>query len=426
MPDELKAGERLTLDVRGMAHGGEGIAEAPDGRVVFVRGAIPGDRVSAEVIKVKRRWARAETVEVLEASADRVAPACEAPACEAAAAGAGCCDFAHIEPSAQLSYKRDILEGQLRVLSGRSGVLGCLEGPGDFEKIQLQPLTHWRTRVRLGVDDSGRAGMRKAKSNDLVTDAECSQPVQDLLDGIVGEGAQRFTPRSELVVVRDSEGQRHVVETRSAQRGKRVERVQKVLEGSGTVTERVGQSTFSFPATGFWQAHQAAADTYCEVISRWGAATYERAVAWDLYGGVGAFASALHTATGGGEVHTVDMSDASAAGGGDPVENSRHWSWIRHHETVEKEIGQLPHPGLVVLDPPRSGAGAQVIEAIADAQPERVIHIGCDPATFARDVAVFGGHGFVVKQMLLVDAFPMTHHFEVLAVLERKSPASGD
>ena len=154
MSEELKAGQRLTLNIRKMAHGGEGIADAPDGRVVFVRGAIPGDRVSAEIINVKKRWARAETVEVLDASAERVTSACEA-----AAAGAGCCDFAHIAPLAQLAIKRDILEGQLRVLSAQSGVLEEVEGPGDFESIQLQPLTHWRIRVRLGVDGSGRAGM---------------------------------------------------------------------------------------------------------------------------------------------------------------------------------------------------------------------------------------------------------------------------
>ena len=95
-----------------MAHGGEGIADAPDGRVVFVRGAIPGDVVEAQLTKVKKRWARADTTEILEPSANRVGPTCPA-----AAAGAGCCDFSHIQPDAQLGIKRDILVGQLGALS---------------------------------------------------------------------------------------------------------------------------------------------------------------------------------------------------------------------------------------------------------------------------------------------------------------------
>lgn len=424
MPDQPEAGQALTLHVRAMAHGGEGIADAPDGRVVFIRGAIPGDTVSAEPTKVKKRWMRAELREIVEPSPDRTQPACGA-----AAAGAGCCDYSHIAPEAQLRFKREVLEGQLRALSGRSGALHALVEPGaamPIDAIQLEPLTHWRTRVRLGVDAAGRAGMRKARSTDVIAGIPCAQPLDGLLDGIVGETAAAFSPGAELVVVRDSRGERHVVETQAAQRGRRVERIQRVLEGTGDVTEEVGGQEFTFPATGFWQAHAQAPQTYSDIIARWGAGDYANPVGWDLYGGVGAFVPALHSALGGGEVHTVDMSDASAAGGSDSEGARADRTWIRHHSTVEAGIAQLPAPGLVVLDPPRSGAGAQVVEAIAEAEPERVIHIGCDPATFARDVAVFGGHGFVVKQLLLVDAFPMTHHFEVLALLERHArPALG-
>ena len=89
-----------------------------------------------------------------------------------------------------------------------------------------------------------------------------------------------------------------------------------------------------------------------------------------------------------------------------------------HHGDVTEVVGQLPAPGLVVLDPPRSGAGADAVRAIAGARPERIIHVGCDPATFARDLSYFGEQGYVVKRMKLIDAFPNTHHFEVLAVLE--------
>lgn len=401
-----------------MAHGGSGIADAPDGRVVFVHGAIPGDRVEATLTKVKPRWARADAVRILEPSSIRVEPACEA-----AAAGAGCCDFSHVSESAQLELKRAVLLGQLRALAGRSGVMGSSFAPErDVETVALDPHTGWRTRVRLGVDAQGRAGFRKFRSNDLVTAAPCSQPVPGLLDGIVGPAARVFTPGSELVVVVDADGERHVVETVSAQRGRRVERMTNVVEGSGEVTERIGESEFRFPATAFWQAHVHAPRTYSDVISRWAGGTYVRRIGWDLYGGVGSFVPAISAALGGGRVVSVDYS-TSATSRRQPALEGLEVDVVR--SKVEDGIDQLPAPGLVVLDPPRAGAGAGVITAIAQAGPERIIHVGCDPATFSRDIATFGAGGYQVTRMVLVDAFPSTHHFEVLACLEPATAAGG-
>lgn len=398
-----------------MAHGGSGIADGPDGRVVFVQGAIPGDRVQAALTRVKRRWARAQIQMVIEPSNDRVTPACEA-----AAAGAGCCDYAHVAPSAQVDLKREVLLGQLHALAGKSGVVPpefALER--DLEVLALPPQTGWRTRVRLGVDARGRAGVRKLRSNDLVTEVPCSQPVPGLLDDIVGQGARRFTPGAELVVVLDSEGQRHVVETVSAQRGRRVERIGTVIEGTGEVRERIGTHGFAFPPTAFWQAHKHAPETYSEIISRWGEGRYERQVGWDLYGGVGSFVPAMSKALGGGHVVSVDYSTSATA---QPQPGLEGLDVKVVRAKVEESIAQLPAPGLVVLDPPRSGAGADAIGMIGQAAPQRVIHIGCDPAAFSRDLAAFGASGYRVTRMALVDAFPSTHHFEVLACLE---PAPG-
>lgn len=409
-----RIGDRLQLAVRAMAHGGEGIADAPDGRVVFIRGAVPGDTVDAELVKVKKRWARAELRAVVEPSPLRV-PA----TCPAAAAGAGCCDYAHIAPHAQAGLKREVLAGQLATLSGRSGVLEGFD-LDDIEVIKLEPLTGWRTRVRLGVDSEGRAGLRRARSTEVVASETCTQPVAGLLEGVAGSGADaRFTPDAELVAVMDANGQRHIVETMSAQRGRRVELIERTVEGTEDVVERVRGAEFVFPATAFWQAHARAAEAYSDIVAAWGRGDYATRTGWDLYGGVGAFVPAISDAIGGGLVESVDYSGAAAS--------RRHQGLATydahfHHGKVEDVVAQLPAPGLVVLDPPRSGAGAGVIEAIAEAKPERVIHIGCDPATFARDAAAFGGLGFVVKRLALVDAFPNTHHFEVIAQLE---PAHG-
>ena len=403
---ELERGQTRELTITRMAHGGEGIAEL-DGRVVFVRGAYPGDTVDATVTQVKKRFARAELTGVRAAG-----PLHVEQACPAAAAGAGCCDFGDLDPARETRLKADILTGQLTRL-GRVAELP------DPELIDLQPVRGWRTRVRLGVDKQGRAGFRARASHDVVH-IPCTQVVPGLLDGLVGEGARTFTPGAEIVAVLDSEGVRHVVETRKAPRGRRVEKVTEVLEGSGTVTERADGHTFRFPATAFWQAHVQAPGAYTGVVRRWlgdlGAS--ENKVGWDLYGGVGLFVPALADALGEDAViHSVDYSPAAAEVAQESLEPYR---LEIHNALVEKTVATLPTPRVVVLDPPRTGAGDEVVAGVAKKQPERVIHVGCDPATFSRDVAAWGENGYRITRLAVINAFPGTHHFEVVAELARR------
>lgn len=420
-PDaRLSTGATLKLSPHAMAHGGVAIAHAPDGCVVFVDGAVPGDTVTVELTRVKKRWARGRVVEVLEASPDRVPTDCPA-----AAAGAGCCDYSHIAPAAQTRFKREVLVGQLHNHAQPSGVLDGFDLAIDLEEDALEPVVGWRTRVRLGVGPDGRAGSRKARSNEIVSEKPCSQVVPGALDGIVGDGARTFTPGAELIVVVDSTGARHVVETSKAQRGRRVEDIETVIEGDPTVTEIVpvesgGESTeftFTFPATAFWQAHRAAPAAYSSYITDWAADNYARATGWDVYGGVGLFVPSISIAMGERpRIHSIDYSDAATR---DKQPALRDFDVEVLNQKVESGLDHLADPGLVVLDPPRTGAGDEVIAAIAAREPERVIHIGCDPATFARDLAAWGGAGYVVERMALVDAFPATHHFEVLTSLVR-------
>lgn len=393
------------LEITRMAHGGEGIAEL-DGRVVFVRGAYPGDVVEVSITQDKKRFARAEVVNVVTPGPLRVAQACPA-----AAAGAGCCDFGDLDPAAETRLKADILLGQLTRL-------GRVAEPPTPELHPLEPVRGWRTRVRLGVDKQRRAGFRAKNSHDIIPVA-CTQVVPELLDGLL---EATYTPGAEIVAVLDSTGERHVVETRRAPRGRRVEKVQQVLEGSGTVTERADDHTFRFPATAFWQAHSAAPDAYTGLVREWladlePAENSDRPVGWDLYGGVGLFVPALADALGGNAViHSVDYSPAAAKLTQESLEG---YVVEKHNKMVEKAIGNLPAPRVVVLDPPRTGAGDDVVAGVAKQNPERVIHVGCDPATFSRDVAAWGEQGYRLSRLAVLNAFPGTHHFEVMAELTR-------
>lgn len=397
--------EFLTLRATRMAHGSAAIAHADDGRIVLVDGALPGDLVRARIKRAKKSVIFAVTVEVLEAG-----PMRGPSLCQAAAAGAGCCDYHEVLPERAIELKAAVLSDQLR----RIAQLAHWPEP---ELIDLAPYRAWRTRVRLGVDAQGQAGVRARGSHDIIAQHLCSQPVSQLSEALAG----RFQPGTEVIGVYDSQGTTHIVQTQRPARGRRVESVSEVLAGSGTVTEYIdldsgGRRAFEFPATGFWQAHQAAPQTYNEIIYRWlssAAAELGNLPSWDLYGGVGALVPALQQATG-TEVHTVDYSPSAPVGAQDGV--------VSHRSAVDAAVGQLPRPGAVVLDPPRSGAGEKVVAGIVAAQPEVIIHIGCDPATFARDIHSFAAGGYLMDRLAVIDAFPGTHHSETIA---RLVPAPG-
>ena len=403
----LEVGQTPTLTITRMAHGGEGIATGPDGRVVFVRGAYPGDVVEATVTEVKKRFGRADATRIVTAGEYH-----GEQSCPAAARGAGCCDFGDIDYGREVELKHDILLGQLRRVID-------VEKLPDARLIDLTPHRGWRTRVRLGVDGQGRAGTRMLGSHELVTEVACTQVAPALVAGVVGEGARTFTPGAEVIAVLDSEGNRHIVETRKAPRGERVEEYTEVIEGDGEVVERADGVEFRFPPTAFWQAHSAAPDLYTGLVREWvSAVETRRPVAWDLYGGVGLFVPALGDNL--GEKSQIVSVDYSAAATASEQAGLRGYDVVRVNKRVDQAVGNLPAPDVIVLDPPRTGAGKKVIELSARAQPATVIHVGCDPATFSRDVAAWDEAGYEITDLAVINAFPGTHHFEVMARLNKK------
>ena len=195
-------------------------------------------------------------------------------------------------------------------------------------------------------------------------------------------------------------------------------RSERVAEGTGRPVERVGGRSWQLDATGFWQAHRGAAETYARVVGEWAQAS-EGALAWDLYGGVGVFASVLAGEVGErGLVESVDSSrsaivDAEIALADLPQVRLRG-------ARVERALAALASPPeVVVLDPPRAGAGRDVVAGVATSGAGRVIHIGCDPASFGRDIGLYLQHGYRFERLRAFDAFPLTHHVECIALLTR-------
>ncbi|MBI3213198.1 MAG: class I SAM-dependent RNA methyltransferase [Mycobacterium sp.] len=387
----------LELEIGPAANGGSCVARH-DGRVVFVRYALPGETVRAEVIDERGSYWHAVAVEILKPAPARVDSLCPI----AGVHGAGCCDMAFAEPAALRDIKGEVVANQLQRLGG-------FGWSGSAEAVGTVGSTGWRNRVRLEVGADGRAGFHRYHSDELVTDLRCAQVPAGLLDDLAPDGVRAG---DQLHVVLDDDGARHVV---CAGKGTRT----RVLQGSYEGVQRVGARSWALPVTAFWQAHRDAAATYSELVAQWAAAE-PGMTAWDLYGGAGLFAAALGEAVGSdGAVFSVDTARAGAKAGRVALADLPQVAFVTDSVRRALDSSTLPAADIAVLDPPRSGAGREIIDLVAAAHVPRVIHIGCEAASFARDIGLYRGHGYDVEQLRVFDAFPLTHHVECFALLTK-------
>lgn len=374
----------LDLDVGPIAHGGHCVARH-EGRVVFVRHALPGERVRAVVDEdAGGSFCRADAVVVLTASPDRV----PAPCSWARAGGCGGCDLQHVDPAAQRSLKADVLAEQLQRLAGIELRVPVEELPGGA--------LGWRRRVRLAVDGSGNAGLRAHRSHDVLPIADCPLAPAGTLAPVL---EQTFGPGGEVEVTVDADDVVHV--------------------DAGPVVQRAAGREWHLSPGVFWQVHPALPDTLAAVVGEWAAAP-AGGVAWDLYGGVGLFASVLAGQVGPtGGVTVVESSRQAVADGRAALADLPQIGW--RVGRVERLVGELDGtPDVIVADPPRRGLGRELVDALCARAPQRIVHVACDPAALARDVALFAGRGYRLAELRAFDAFPMTHHFECVALLVRE------
>jgi tRNA/tmRNA/rRNA uracil-C5-methylase (TrmA/RlmC/RlmD family) len=389
----------LTLAVGAPANGGSCVARH-DGRVVFVRYALPGETVRVRVTADRGSYWHAEVVEVIEPSNHRRASLCPIAGVD----GAGCCDLAFVEPEAARALKAEVVSNQL-------ARLGNYQWNGTVQPLRPIGPTGWRTRVRLDVGADGRAGFHRYRSDELVTDLNCGQLPAEMTDGLAGT---EWPAGAHLHVVIDDDGHRHVV--RTVRQGRRTSA--EVVEGNFHGVQRAGRHSWQVPVTAFWQAHCDAARTYSELVAEW-AQPEPGMTAWDLYGGVGVFAAVLADAVGeSGQVMSVDSSRAASRAARATLAELAQVSVIT--DSVRRALtAQRGGADVAVLDPPRAGAGREVIDLLAAADVPRVVHIGCEAASFARDIGLYQQHGYAVDKIAVFDSFPLTHHIECIALLTR-------
>jgi tRNA/tmRNA/rRNA uracil-C5-methylase (TrmA/RlmC/RlmD family) len=387
------------LTVGAPANGGSCVARH-DGRVVFVRYALPGERVRVRVTADRGSYWHAETIEVIEPSADRIASLCPIAGVD----GAGCCDLAFVDPAAGRALKAEVVSNQL-------ARLGNYQWNDAVAPVSTAGPTGWRTRIRLDVGADGRAGFHRYHSDELVVDLNCGQLPAGMIDGLTDVA---WPPGAHLHVVVDDDGQRHVA--RTVRHGRR--NSTDVVEGSYQGVQRAGRHTWQVPVTAFWQAHRDAARTYSDLVGDW-ARPDPGMTAWDLYGGAGVFAAVLGDAVGeSGQVVSVDSSRAATRSARATLADLPQVNVIT--DSVRRALtAQRSGADVAVLDPPRGGAGREVIDLLAAAEVPRIVHIGCEAASFARDVGLYQRHGYAVDKISVFDSFPLTHHIECVALLNR-------
>ncbi|MFJ9546994.1 class I SAM-dependent RNA methyltransferase [Streptomyces erythrochromogenes] len=426
-------GEEYEVEVGPVAHGGHCIARTAEGRVLFVRHTLPGEKVVAKVTEgdVDSRFLRADAITVLDASKDRV----EAPCPYAGPGKCGGCDWQHAKPGAQRRLKGEVVAEQLKRLAGLTAEEAGWDGtvmPAEGDKLPAGQVPQWRTRVQYAVDEDGTVGLRRHRSHEIEPIDHCmiaapgvselgiekqDWPQMATVEAIAASGSQDrqvvLTPRpgGRLPLV---ELDKPVSVLRVEERDGGVHRV----HGRPFVRERADGRTYRVGMGGFWQVHPQAADTLIKAVMQ-GLMPRKGEMALDLYCGVGIFAGALAERLGEtGAVLGIESTKRA-------VEDARHN--LADFPRVRIEQGKvetvLPKTGitecdLVVLDPPRAGAGKQTVRHVAGLSARRIAYVACDPAALARDLAYFAEAGYKPRTLRVFDLFPMTHHVECVAILE--------
>jgi 23S rRNA (uracil1939-C5)-methyltransferase len=432
-------GESVELEVEDLVYGGRGLARR-DGYVVFVAGALPGERVEAEVTKSKRSYAEARAVEVLRPSPDRIPDRCShgGEACPGA-------PWQGLPYELQLAHKRRQVEDSLRRLGGLDG----------FELEEIEPaVEQWRYRNKLeysfGPLDGGLAlGFHARGRWDVVVDVrDCllasergNKVRNEVRDWAIEEGLPAYDRRSQEGVLRNlvvREGRRSgEIQTRLVSSARPLPRppvdLHTVIEGAagGTdgptgvlgserLTEELSGLRFELSHGAFFQTNTEMAERLYGCVSEFAALSGSERV-FDLYCGIGAIGLTLAGQAGevwGLEVVPEAIADAKENAAANRIENTRFVA--ANARTGIRELReQAGRPDLVVVDPPRAGLSQKIVRRLVECEARRIVYVSCNPTTLAPNAAQLAEAGYRLRRVRPVDMFPQTPHIECVALLER-------
>jgi 23S rRNA (uracil1939-C5)-methyltransferase len=423
----------IEINLDAIAHGGEAIGRHA-GKAIFVPYAIPGERVRIEIVEERDRWARARLLDVLEHSPDRVEPPC--PYFGPAADTCGGCQWQHIAYPRQAELKQEIVADQLRRL-GRianppvADIVALADPSSDDDATAPAFLAYgYRNNVQFALTPEGRLGFRRAASHDVIPVERCLllEPRLDDLHAaldvawpeLIGVNLRAGTEVDDTLILFEAAGDEapELEIDLPAACALLTRRGLTPLIGEPWVFIEVLGRRYRVSAESFFQVNTIGAAALVEIVTAY-AGPQPGDVLLDAYCGAGLFALALAELA--GEVIGVESSPSACE---DFEFNAGEQSNISLHEgAVEQVLPALRSEGqrvdIVVLDPPRAGAGPEVIRELAALEPRRMVYVSCDPATLARDAVHLTAAGYRLVEAQPVDLFPQTFHVETVALWDK-------
>ena len=403
------------VDVTTLVYGGEALARLPDGRAVFIPFTLPGEKVRIRLTEDKRNFARAELIEVLQPSPDRVEPLCiHFGLC-------GGCHYQHIPYPLQLQWKQEIVRDQLQRI-------GKIADPPVQETVLSPENYYYRNYIQFHLTPEGQLGYHKWGSDQVFAAKECHLP-KEQINYIWPQLDFEALPEISRVGLRLGEGEDIQVTLESEE----LETPEMTLEemdisvvhlspagalvmaGSSYLIMQVFGRAFKVSAASFFQVNTPMAGALVthllEGLTKRQALGPQKLL-MDLYCGVGLFSAFLAPHVG----RLVGV-EASPSAADDFVVNLDEFENVELYEAeVEEVLPQLDlHPDTIVLDPPRAGLAPQVIDALRAMAPTWIAYVSCDPATMARDGKRLTASGYSLDQVIPFDLFPQTYHIETLS-----------
>jgi tRNA/tmRNA/rRNA uracil-C5-methylase (TrmA/RlmC/RlmD family) len=392
----LTVGDRFIVTIEKVAHGGHFIARHK-GAVIFVRHAIPGEEVEIEITGTGSSFNRADVVRVVNSSPDRVSAPCQF----AHRTGCGGCDFQHISLERQRLLKEEVIAEQfLRIAKKEIQV----------KVEEVGPPLGYRTRFNAVTTRNGDLGFKQARSNKVVPVSDCRILQQEI--GYQELSSRKWKGDLRVEVSLSSNGERTIATGYT-----RDETPVRTSEGPDVGHYTVNGYNLEVSPRSFWQSHKLAPTVLTQVVKEFADVRVGDQLL-DLYGGVGLFTSQFLDLI--GESGQVDLVEGSKSATADALRNFADAKNVKVHTgDVAKLLPRFTRADVIVLDPPREGAGKDVVKAMARLNPRAIVYVACDPAALARDTTYLSELGFEATKIRAFDLFPMTHHIETVALFTR-------
>lgn len=389
-----RVGDVIEVLVTNVGNGGICIARH-EGRVVFVRYALPGERVRVEITDITSKFLRGECVEVIEASVHRVAPPCQL------AGVCGGCDWQHAEIAYQRELKSQVVREQLSHLGKITHVNGL-----PLENFSVTPVRknenglRWRTRNRFAKISDDSVGLRMSRSHSIVEVDDCLIAVEGATH--LAQSQAKHASR-DVEVAKSSNDEMVIVDQR----------------GGPWLNETVEDRSWRIHASSFWQIHTDAPSSFVRIVRDLAEPSEGEAIL-DLYAGSGLFAATLAKDVGpSGEIVAVESAINAIR------DARRSCSDLHTVELVTAKVEKwvADYQGepfdIVIADPPRTGAGRAVTERMSALANRAIVYVACEPSALGRDSGYLSEHGWTMTKLIGLDAFPMTSHVECIALFER-------